>query len=68
LCDALGACAERSPVYRRLLKMALEELRLIDEQIGQLDKEMLSLEIVGPQYYRDKCQPQEECYGDLPVN
>ena len=30
-------------VYRRLLKMALEELRLIDEQIGQLDQEMASL-------------------------
>jgi len=30
-------------VYRRLLKMALEELRLIDEQIGELDKEMASL-------------------------
>src|SRR5438445_4406511 len=43
LCDALGACAELSPAYRRLLKMALEELRLIDEQIGQLDKEMASL-------------------------
>src|SRR5712692_8783975 len=43
LCDALGACAELSPVYRRLLKMALEELRLIDEQIGQLDQEMASL-------------------------
>src|SRR6516225_6079586 len=33
LCDALGACAELNAVYRRLLKMALEELRLIDEQI-----------------------------------
>src|SRR3989442_9135702 len=43
LCDALGACAELSPVYRRLLKMALEELRLIDEQIGQLDQEMAHL-------------------------
>jgi len=43
LCDALGACAELSPVYRRLLKMALEELRLIDEQIGQLDQEMANL-------------------------
>jgi len=32
-----------SPVYRRLLKMALEELRLIDEQIGQLDQEMANL-------------------------
>jgi len=30
-------------VYRRLLKMALEELRLIEEQIGELDKEMASL-------------------------
>jgi hypothetical protein len=30
-------------VYRRLLKMALEELRLIDEQIGELDKEMAGL-------------------------
>src|SRR5499427_8391938 len=35
LCDALGACTELNPVYRRLLKMALEELRLIEEQIGQ---------------------------------
>ena len=43
LCDALGACTELNTVYRRLLKMALEELRLIDEQIGELDKEMASL-------------------------
>src|SRR5256885_13330435 len=43
LCDALGACAELRRVYRRLLKMALEELRLIDEQIGQLDQEMANL-------------------------
>ncbi|MGB7436619.1 MAG: transposase [Candidatus Acidiferrum sp.] len=43
LCDALGACAELNAVYRRLLKMALEELRLIDEQIGELDQEMASL-------------------------
>src|ERR671924_697040 len=43
LCDALGACTELNPVYRRLLKMALEELRLIDEQIAQLDQEMASL-------------------------
>src|SRR6267378_4762313 len=41
--DALGACTELNAVYRRLLKMALEELRLIDEQIGELDKEMASL-------------------------
>src|SRR6184192_1668006 len=43
LCDALGACTELNPVYRRLLKMALEELRLIDEQIAQLDQEMATL-------------------------
>jgi transposase len=43
LCDALSACTELNPVYRRLLKMMLEELRLIDEQIAQLDQEMASL-------------------------
>src|SRR5437870_11371358 len=37
LCDALGACTELNPVYRRLLKMFLEELQLIDQQVGQLD-------------------------------
>lgn len=41
--DALSACTELNPVYRRLVKMALEELRLIDEQVGQLDQEMASL-------------------------
>jgi transposase len=41
--DALGACTELNPVYRRLLKMMLEELRWIDEQIGQLDQEMANL-------------------------
>ena len=41
--DALGACTELHPVYRRLLKMILEELQLIDNQIGQLDQEMASL-------------------------
>jgi transposase len=43
LCDALGPCTELNAVYRRLLKMALEELRLIEEQMGQLDQEMASL-------------------------
>jgi hypothetical protein len=38
LCGALGACTELNAVYRRPLKMALEELRLIDEQIDQLDQ------------------------------
>jgi transposase len=43
LSDALGACSELHPVYRQLLKMALDELRLIDEQIGRLDQEMAGL-------------------------
>jgi transposase len=41
--DALGACTELNPVYRRLVKMALEELQRIEQQIGQLDQEMASL-------------------------
>jgi len=43
LCDALGACTELSPVYRRLLKMALEELHFIELQIAQLDQELATL-------------------------
>jgi transposase len=43
LCDALGACTEFDPVYRRLLGLMLEELRLIDEQIGKLNQEMANL-------------------------
>src|SRR6266496_3574988 len=41
--DALAACQELSPVYRRLLKMVLEELHLIDKQIGQFDQEIADL-------------------------
>jgi transposase len=41
--DALGACTELNPVYQRLVKRALEELRLIEEQIGQLDQEIAGL-------------------------
>jgi len=43
LVDALGACTELNPVYRRLLKLALEELQLIEQQMTQLDQEMASL-------------------------
>ncbi len=43
LCDALGACTELNPVYRRLLKMTLEELQLIEQQISLLDQEMVRL-------------------------
>jgi transposase len=41
--DALGACTELHPVYRQLMKMALADLQLIEQQIGQLDQEIASL-------------------------
>jgi transposase len=43
LCDAVGACTDLHPVYRRLLKLVLEELRVIDDHIVQLDQEMAGL-------------------------
>jgi transposase len=41
--DALGACTELNPVYRRLVRLALDDLQLIEQQIGQLDQEIASL-------------------------
>ena len=41
--DALGACTDLSPVYRRLIKMALQELEFLEEQRGQLDQEIANL-------------------------
>jgi transposase len=43
LCDALGACTDLHPVYRRLLQLALEELRVIEEQIEALNQELARL-------------------------
>jgi transposase len=43
LCEALGACRELNPIYRRLLKMTLEELQFIEQQISKLDQEIASL-------------------------
>jgi transposase len=43
LCDALGACTELKPVYRRLLKMALEQLQFLEQKIEQLNLELASL-------------------------
>ena len=43
LCDALGACTDLKPVYRRLLKMALEQLQFLEQQIDRLDQELASL-------------------------
>jgi transposase len=43
LCDALGASTELNHVYRQLVKMALEELQLIEQQMNRLDQEIASL-------------------------
>ncbi len=43
LCDALSACTDLKPTYRRLLKMLLNELQLIERQIKQLDQELARL-------------------------
>jgi transposase len=43
LSDALGACSELHPVYRRLVKMALEELQVTEQQIQTLEQEMAGL-------------------------
>jgi transposase len=48
-----------NPVYRRLLKMVLEELQGIEQQIGQLDQEMASL--LRP--YQDAVQRLAEVPG-----
>ena len=41
--DALGACRELNPVYRRLVKMTLEDLQFVEQQISQLDQEIAGL-------------------------
>jgi transposase len=41
--DALGACSQLNGVYRRLLKMALEELSLMEDQMEKLDREAAGL-------------------------
>ena len=39
----LGGCTDLRPAYRRLLKMALEQLQLLEQQIGLLDQELTML-------------------------
>jgi transposase len=43
LCDALGACTDLHPVYRRLLQLALIELHGIEGQVEALNQEMARL-------------------------
>ena len=37
LCEALAACAHRSPVYRRLLKLELRQLQFLEQQRRELE-------------------------------
>jgi transposase len=57
--DALGACQQLNAVYRHLLKMALEDLELIEKQINVLDQEMA--ELLRP--YQDQVQRLAEVPG-----
>ena len=41
--DALGAVTELDPVYRQLLQMTLDELRLLEEQMMHLGQAMARL-------------------------
>src|SRR5882757_4533958 len=43
LSDAFQACRTLHPVYRRLLTLTLEELRVIEDHLGQLDQQMADL-------------------------
>jgi transposase len=43
LCDAFQASATLHPVYRRLLALTLEELRMIEDHLSQLDQQMADL-------------------------
>jgi len=43
LCDALAACVDLLPVYRRLLKMELEQPDRLEQQMDKLEREIAQL-------------------------
>ena len=57
--DALSACRELHAVYRRLVKMTLEELQLIEKQMDQLEQE--TADLLRP--YQDQVQRLAEVPG-----
>jgi len=59
LCDALSACQELHPTYRELVKMALEELQLLERQMEKLDQKMATL--LSP--YQDQVERLAEVPG-----
>jgi transposase len=57
--DALSACQELHPVYRELVKMAPEELQLLEQQMERLDHKMANL--LSP--YQDQVERLAEVPG-----
>jgi transposase len=57
--DALGACQDLHPVYRRLVRMALDDLQLLERQLEQIDQELAHL--LGP--HQDQVQRLAEVPG-----
>ncbi|PYQ84004.1 MAG: IS110 family transposase [Acidobacteria bacterium] len=57
--DAFGACADLHAVYRRLVKLTLDELRVIEDHLAQLDQQMAQLLA----YYHDAVQRLAEVPG-----
>jgi transposase len=41
--DVFDVCTDLHPVYRRLVKLTLEELRVIEDHLAQLDQQMADL-------------------------
>ena len=62
LCDALGACRELNPVYRRLLKMMLEEFVQLDQEMAN----QLSQHQRGTGQDRGRVGVRAELCRDLP--
>jgi transposase len=57
--DALGACEDLHPIYRRLVRMALKDLKLLEQQIDEVDQELATL--LEP--YHDQVQRLAEVPG-----
>jgi transposase len=57
--DALGACQDLNPVYRRLVGMALVDLQLLERHIDHVDQELAHL----LESYQDQVQRLAEVPG-----
>jgi transposase len=57
--DALGACEDLHPIYRRLVRMALKDLKLLEQQIDEVDQELATLLVP----YHDQVQRLAEVPG-----